>query len=56
MGLAEPVCGLDVDFTELVRGIVEGVGWLGLQGERVLDGGDPVFESWEGEELGLGEV
>ena len=52
--LAKPVDGLDVDFAEDVGGAVEGVAWLLLEGEGVLEGGQPGLEGWEGEELVVG--
>lgn len=53
---AEIVDGLDGDLAENIRIWVEGVGFLGLEGEGMLESFQPGFEGREGEELGLGEV
>lgn len=53
---AEKVNGLNVNLAENVGRIVEGVGFLALGRERVLECGNPGLECREGEELFLGEV
>lgn len=48
LGAAEPVACLDVDFAELVGGLVEDMVLVLLLGEGLLEGGDPVLEGGEG--------
>ena len=45
----EPVHGLDVEGSQLVRVRVEGVGWVLLQGEVLQERGEPVVPRREGE-------
>lgn len=46
---AEPVHGLDVEGSQLVRVRVEGVGGVLLQGEVLQERGEPVVQRGEGE-------
>jgi len=53
---AEEVDGLDIDFAELVRRLVEGVVFVLLGGEGVLQRGYPSLEGGEGEQLFFREI